>query len=169
MHRNRFETVVVVSVLICAVCVTIAARPRSPQNSSPSAQAEPGKQTNQEINDGFVQKILKQIAGREQEPAGKVFKNIHIMTNTPAARFLLIMNLGYSRALGVTCTHCHVEEDFSSDDKRPKRAAREMAAMHRSINEQLAKMQNLDPSPQGHFINCSTCHRGGVDPLATDR
>ena len=53
MHRNRFETVVVVSVLICAVCVTIAARPRSPQNSSPSA-SEPGKQSNQEINDGFV-------------------------------------------------------------------------------------------------------------------
>jgi hypothetical protein len=40
--------------LICAVCVTIAARPRSPQSSSPSAQAEPGKQSNQEINDGFV-------------------------------------------------------------------------------------------------------------------
>jgi hypothetical protein len=91
------------------------------------------------------------------------------MTNTPAARFLLIMNLGYSRALGVTCTHCHVEEDFSSDDKRPKRAAREMAAMHRSINDQLAKMQNLEANPQGYFINCSTCHRGSVDPLATDR
>jgi Photosynthetic reaction centre cytochrome C subunit len=81
----------------------------------------------------------------------------------------LIMNAGYSRALGVTCSHCHVEEDFSSDDKRPKRAAREMAAMHRSINDQLAKMQNLEASPQGHFINCSTCHRGSVDPLATDR
>jgi hypothetical protein len=68
MHRNRFETVVVVSGLICAVCVTIAARPRSPQPSSLSAQAEPGKQSNQEINDGFVQKISKQIAGREQDP-----------------------------------------------------------------------------------------------------
>lgn len=169
MHRNRFETVVAVSVLICAICVPIAARPRSPQSSSSSAQAEPAKPTTQEINDGFVQKISKQITGREQEPAGKVFKNVHIMTNTPAAKFLLIMNLGYSRALGVTCTHCHVEEDFSSDDKRPKRAAREMAAMHRSINDQLAKMQNLEANPQGHFINCSTCHRGNVDPLAGDR
>ena len=155
MLRNRFETLAVVSVLICAVCVTIAARTRSPQSSSPSAQAEPGKQSNQEINDGIVQKISKQIAGHEQEPAVKVFKNIHIMTNTPAARFLLIMNVGYSRALG--------------DDKRPKRAARETATMHRSINDQLAKMQNLEANPQGHFINCSTCHRGSVDPLATDR
>jgi hypothetical protein len=169
MHRKRFETAVVVSVLTCALCGTIAAQPPSPQPSSPPAQAEPGKRSIQEINDGFVQKISKQIAGHEQEPAAKVFKNIHIMPNAPAARFLLIMNLGYSRALGVTCTHCHVEEDFSSDDKRPKRAAREMAAMHRSINEELAKMQNLEASPQGHFINCSTCHRGNVDPLATDR
>jgi len=169
MRRNRFETLAVVSGLIYVVCITAAAQSGSPQPSSPPAQSEPGKPSIQEINDGFVQKISKQIAGHEQEPAAKVFKNIHIMPIAPAARFLLIMNLGYSRALGVTCTHCHVEEDFSSDDKRPKRAAREMAAMHRSINDQLAKMQNLEANPQGHFINCSTCHRGNVDPLATDR
>jgi len=52
--------------------------------------------------------------------------------------------------------------DFSKDDKRTKRAAREMAAMHFTINQQLAKMQNLEPNPQGHFINCSTCHRGAI-------
>jgi hypothetical protein len=125
--------------------------------------------TVQQTNDAFVQKITKQIAGHEQEPAERVFKNIHIMNTTPAGRFLLIMNLGYARGLGVSCTHCHMEQDFSLDDKRPKRAAREMAAMHRLINEQLAKMQNLEPKPQGHFINCSTCHRGAVDPLSMDK
>ena len=113
-----------------------------------------------------MQKITKQIAGHEQEPAEKVFKNVQIMKTAPAARFLLIMNLGYARGLGVTCTHCHVEKDFSSDDKRPKRAAREMAVMHRSINDQIAKMENLEPNPNGHFINCSTCHRGQIDPMA---
>lgn len=91
------------------------------------------------------------------------------MKTTPAGRFLLIMNQGYSRALGVTCMHCHVEQDFSSDEKRPKRAAHEMAAMHRGINEQLAKMKDLEPNPQGHFINCSTRHRGAVDPLKSER
>src|SRR5215472_13539891 len=120
----------------------------------------------QEINDAFVEKISKQIAGHEQEPAAQVFKNIQldILKKGPASRLLLIMNLGYSRALGVTCTHCHVEDDFSKDDKRPKRAAREMARIHFSINDQLAKMHELDPNPQGHFINCSTCHRGSVKP-----
>jgi hypothetical protein len=40
--------------------------------------------------------------------------------------------------------HCHVETGFSSDEKRPKRAARQMAVMHHSINDQLRKMENLE-------------------------
>ena len=74
------------------------------------------------------------------------------------------MNGGYSRALGVRCTHCHVERDFASDEKREKRAAREMAAMHWSINQTLAKMENLEPAPDERLIDCATCHRGRVDP-----
>ena len=121
---------------------------------------------NQEINDRFAKQIADRIAGREKEPAEQDFKNIQIpwLKKTPAGRFLLIMNMGYSRALGVACTHCHVESDFSSDDKRPKRAAREMADMHHAINEQLAKMQNLADAPSERFVNCSTCHRGAIDP-----
>ena len=79
------------------------------------------------------------------------------------------MESGYSRALGVTCLHCHVERNFASDDKRPKRAAREMAAMHRMINQQLAKMENLESNPQNRAINCSTCHRGAINPMAGER
>jgi Photosynthetic reaction centre cytochrome C subunit len=169
MQRIRAQMLVAVLASAAVAGAMHGALPRLTQTASASVQAETKGQSVQEINDGFVQKISKQIAGHEQEPAGKVFKNIHILTNTPAARLLLIMNAGYSQALGVTCTHCHVEEDFSSEDKRPKRAAREMAAMHRSINDQLAKMQNLEANPQGHFINCSTCHRGAVDPSASDR
>jgi photosynthetic reaction center cytochrome c subunit len=131
--------------------------------AAPPAVREP---SNQEINDAFVQQITKQIAGHEQEPAGQVFKNIQVLKKTPAAKLLLIMNLGYSKALGVTCEHCHVKEDFSKDDKRPKRCARDMQQMHGDINQQLVKMQNLAPNPNGHFINCSTCHRGQVDPMA---
>ena len=138
------------------------------QQAPPTAAlAAPKEPSNQEINDAFVQKISKQIAGHEQEPSGQVFKNIQVefLKKVPAGRLLLIMNLGYSRALGVNCKHCHVEDDFSKDDKRPKLCARDMALMHFSINQQLAKMQNVEPNPNGHFINCSTCHRGAIDPL----
>jgi len=125
----------------------------------------------QDSNDGYVKKILANIAGHETEPAEKVFKNIQLpgLKAVPARRLLLIMNLGYSRALGVSCSHCHVETDFSSDDKRPKRAAREMAVMHRMINDQLGKMQNLAAGSGEHVINCSTCHRGAVNPMAVER
>jgi multidrug efflux pump subunit AcrB len=138
---------------------------------TPDAQASPTppESATQETNDRFVQQILERIKGHENDPAEQVFKNIQRFKGLPAGRLLRIMNGGYSRALGVTCTHCHVEEDFASEDKRPKRAAREMATMHRSINEQLGKMQNLASKPEQRAINCSTCHRGAIDPMATSR
>ena len=135
------------------------------------AAAEPPKKASvQEINDQLAAKVLKSIAGHENEPAEKVFMDIRIesLKNVPAARFINIMNKGYAKALGVTCTHCHVESDFSSDDKRPKRAAREMAAMHRAINQQLHDMKELEDPPDQRAINCSTCHRGSIDPLETE-
>jgi hypothetical protein len=169
---NRFEAAILLASFTSLFLTPSATTPQSPpprQTPSTQAQRAPDQGSVQQTNDAFVEKIRKQIAGHEQEPAEKVFKNIQILKNVPAGRLLLMMNLGYSHALGVTCTHCHLEQDFSSDDKRPKRAAREMAVMHRSINDQLTKMQNLDPNPQGHFINCSTCHRGAVDPMASDK
>src|SRR5215469_17092078 len=141
MRRNRIQFAVGMLVVVLAVSTAVAGGKQSQQAQSPPAPSATKEPTNQEINDTLVQKISKQIAGHEQEPAAQVFKNIQldVFKKTAASRLLLIMNLGYSRALGVNCTHCHVEEDFSKDDKRPKRAAREMALMHFSINQQLAK------------------------------
>lgn len=143
-------------------------QPAFPAPSTPgAAPARPAP--HQEVNDRFVKQISERIAGRENEPAERVFKNIQWLKGVPAGRLLRIMNGGYSRALGVSCTHCHLEQDFASDDKRPKLAAREMAVMHRMINEQLRKMQNLKTEPQERAINCSTCHRGAVNPMAAER
>ena len=158
----------IVSGLALAVMGWAGGQSQSQSQQAPPAAAAPAvnKPSTQEINDAFVQQITKQIAGHEQEPAGQVFKNVQVLKKTPAAKLLLIMNLGYSKALGVTCEHCHLKEDFSKDDKRPKRCARDMQQMHSDINQQLVKMQNLAPNPNGHYINCSTCHRGQIDPMA---
>jgi hypothetical protein len=165
--------------LVIVACVAVAYQHRlehtsqqpstiaKPQPSpTPLGQANP----NQETNSRFVRQFSERIAGHENEPAERVFKNIQIewFKNVPAGQFLRVMNGGYSRALGVACTHCHVEQDFASDNKRPKRAAREMAVMHKMINDQLGKMQNLEIKPGGRFINCSTCHRGAINPMAAD-
>jgi hypothetical protein len=152
-------------------CRSMAGPPA--QRSEPQTQAKAGTPTpanpHQEANDRFVRQISEKIAGRENEPAGQVFKNVQTLKEVPAKRLLLIMNRGYSRALGVACTHCHVEIDFSSDEKSEKRAAREMMAMHRMINEELKKMKNLEDKPEDRAINCSTCHRGAVNPMESDR
>ena len=164
----------VLAVLVCGVAVYYHAFASASEqqftspNPQPTATPTSHENPNQEINNRFVKDLSGKIAGRENEPAVRVFKNIQIewLKNTPAGRFLRIMNLGYSRALGVACTHCHVEQDFASDDKRPKRAARDMAVMHKMINDQLMKMQNLELKPEERFINCATCHRGAINPNA---
>lgn len=167
-------------VLAIVACVAAAYQHRlahTSQQQSTTAKPQPSPTTpgqanpNQETNNRFVEQFSERIAGHENGPAERVFKNIQLewFKNVPAGRFLRIMNGGYSRALGVACTHCHVEQDFASDNKRPKRAAREMAVMHKMINDQLGKMKNLEIKPEERFINCSTCHRGAINPIATDR
>jgi hypothetical protein len=166
---------VVLLTLVCGAAAsqqtfTLASQqPPTAPKPSPAPAASAPVNPNQDINDRFVRQLSDTIAGQENEPADAVFMNIQLegLKHIPAGRFLRIMNGGYSRALGVACTHCHVEQDFASDDKRPKRAAREMAVMHQIINDQLAKMQHVETTPEDRFINCATCHRGQVNPIAT--
>lgn len=121
--------------------------------------------SNQEINDRYAEEVMAKIAGHERDSASQVFKNVDRLKDVPASTLVSIMNAGYSKALGVTCTHCHVVDDFASDAKREKRAAREMQTLHRGINDQLSKMDNLTIPNDRRSINCATCHRGQINPL----
>jgi hypothetical protein len=107
--------------------------------------------------------LRKQISGKENQPAEQVFKNIQILKGFPAARLLRVMELGYSRSLGVNCEHCHVVDQWEKDDKPTKPIAREMAKMVQTINNDLLKnIKNLKgPDP---VVNCTTCHRGQTKP-----
>jgi hypothetical protein len=174
---RRISNVFALGVAICVILSWnhMLARPargqEPPQRPRPSVATPPNSKQNQDVNERLLKQWIDRIKSRENDPAEQVFKNIQIpwLKTVPAGLFLRIMNGGYSRALGVSCTHCHIEEDFSSDDKRQKRAAREMARMHRMINDELGKMENLEAPAAERSINCSTCHRGAVSPLATNR
>ena len=107
--------------------------------------------------------LRKAIAGKEDKPAGEVFKNIQMLKAMPAARLLRVMELGYAKSLGVNCTHCHVAGQWEKEDKPTKQIARDMAAMAANINnEQLKKIKNLKSAEP--VINCTTCHRGQTKP-----
>jgi len=78
---------------------------------------------------------------------------------------------GFSRSLGIGCSHCHVGEegkplttyDFASDDNPNKDRARAMLRMLRMIGEELEKIE-----PSGaERVNmwCHTCHAGRTRPM----
>jgi cytochrome c peroxidase len=107
--------------------------------------------------------LRQQIAADKDKPAEQVFKNVQFHKGVPAGRLLAIMELGYSRSLGVTCTHCHTPGAWEKEDLPAKQIAREMAAMSKAINEQFLKnIKGLKgPNP---VVNCTTCHRGQTKP-----
>lgn len=113
--------------------------------------------------DSMIQVILEDLGDRKGAPAESVFKNIKNMQGVPAERMLGAMN-NFSRALGVSCRHCHVPGHWKDEDKKPKEIARQMMKMSGAINEEyLAKMDfGENDKPR---VGCMTCHRGEVEPM----
>ena len=110
----------------------------------------------------LVTELLKSLGPNAKKPAGEVFRNVKLMQDIPADRFLRIMDIGYRQSLGVSCDYCHVEDRWETDEKRPKRAAREMILMMRMINDHLQKLTEINTEEAS--VNCTTCHRGYVKP-----
>ena len=133
-------------------------------NTQPNKSIE----TIQPDTSGFDQEkalieLRELIKGDEDLPSSEVYNNIQNLKGVPAGRLLRIMEFGYSRSLGVTCTHCHDPKDWSSDEKKEKIITREMANMTAEINtELLSKIKSL--SDRRVAVNCTTCHRGDTKP-----
>lgn len=107
--------------------------------------------------------LREEIKGKEDLPSEEVFKNIKVMKQVPAGRLLRIMEFGFGRSLGVTCTHCHNPNNFADEDKPPKQITRDMMEMAGKINnELLSAIENLEGD--NPTVNCTTCHRGEVTP-----
>jgi hypothetical protein len=68
-------------------------------------------------------------------------------------------------ALGVKCDHCHVQGNFASDEKSPKRTARRMIEMTKGLNAQFFPKHVVKEgeSPLGR-VTCYTCHQGSTEP-----
>lgn len=110
-----------------------------------------------------LEQLRRAIAGKEDLPAVEVFKNIQRYKGVTAARLLRIMDFGFTRSLGVDCTHCHVPDKWDLDDKDTKKTARAMSEMMAAINtEYLKKIPTLNSTNPS--VNCTTCHRGQKRP-----
>ena len=112
--------------------------------------------------------VLRSIAGRENQPAESVFKNIKILKGVPAGRLVNIMNMGFGRSLGVSCGFCHVPGKWDLDEKEEKNTARLMFAMVQTINRDYISKMPVDSGVARPVVNCFTCHRGNPRPMGPD-
>jgi len=97
--------------------------------------------------------LLPQAAAPGVKTAGKAYKNLEVLGGIPADQLLPAMRY-MTFALGVRCEYCHVEDKFESDEKAPKKRAREMMKMMFAID---------NGSFGGHrAVTCYTCHRGAA-------
>jgi tetratricopeptide (TPR) repeat protein len=99
------------------------------------------------------------------------FTNLKVLPDSIPRDTLVQLMAGFTRALGVRCTHCHVGEegkplstyDFASDEKHPKEMARRMLRMVAAINgEYLGDHRHGNDPPVR--VTCATCHRGLTAP-----
>jgi photosynthetic reaction center cytochrome c subunit len=106
---------------------------------------------------------LPQAAGPGVKTADKAYMNLEVIGGIPADQLLPAMRY-MTFALGVRCDYCHVQDNFESDEKAPKKRAREMMKMMFAID---------NASFGGHrAVTCYTCHRGAAKaanmPMLTD-
>ena len=87
-------------------------------------------------------------------------KNLKLLDPKTDIRFVM---QGFNEALGVQCTHCHVQGDFAADMKPEKEMARKMISMVRLIDTTFPSSAGVFPDGY-HEVDCSTCHRGNVKP-----
>ena len=92
-----------------------------------------------------------------QKLAEEQFKNIQALKGIPAEQLIPAMQF-IGASLGVDCEFCHVHEKFDSDDKKPKKIARQMITMMLDIDK-----NNFEGRLE---VTCYTCHRGAAMPVS---
>jgi len=91
-------------------------------------------------------------------------RNLKVLPKKITDRQLHMVMREWAISLGVRCNFCH-EQDFSSDAKPEKIAARHMFQMAEKINKKFfeGKKDSLGMVTLSS-VNCYTCHRGSAHP-----
>ena len=104
-------------------------------------------------------------AGGGQPPPPPPMTNLQIIPkDTPRPQVIATMQ-AFTQSLGVACNYCHVQEgrggrnDFASDEKAPKKAARGMMLLARDLNAKLPEAVGKAADATTR-VGCATCHRG---------
>jgi hypothetical protein len=122
-------------------------------------RAPPNPVLQDSIRRATVATLLAEIAGKENQPAATVFKNVKLLKDMPAGEFLKTMDEIYGRGLGMVCTGCHIQGKWDDDSRKNKIIARQMQQMTTQLNTvTLPTVKELDED--WHKVSCVMCHRG---------
>jgi Photosynthetic reaction centre cytochrome C subunit len=118
--------------------------------------------------------VAQPASGGAQPPQPPPMTNLQIFPKDMPRPQVLAAMQAIAQSLGVACNYCHVQEgrggrnDFASDEKAPKKAARGMMLLARDINDKLPAAIGK-PADATTRVGCATCHRGVPIPkLITD-
>jgi hypothetical protein len=112
-------------------------------------------------------------ASQEAEPDFTRLKpvNLRVLPKDISARELAKQMKGFEADLGVTCSHCHVQDsatrkfDYASDENPDKTTARLMIAMLKDINDKYLAELARDRR-YAVPVTCGSCHQGQSSPPA---
>jgi len=89
---------------------------------------------------------------------------VKVLRGLTVPEFELEMQL-MNTALGVGCGHCHVRNNFASEENPRKAAARRMIEMTQAINKQFFPAYRPEPEASRFGkVTCFTCHQGSDKP-----
>jgi hypothetical protein len=135
---------------------------------APPRRVPPSRDSLVTLRAVYIAQVMKSIAGRENEPADQVFKNVQVLKGITASQLVDVMDKQYSVAMSWNCTNCHrlaPQGNFASDTSADKRRARFMQQMQNDINGvELPKLYPRD-TPK---VSCATCHRGYNEPPSAE-
>ena len=124
----------------------------------------PSRDSLEKLRAVFVAQIMSEIAGRENQPAEQVFKNVQVLKGITAAELVRKMDKEYATPLSWNCTNCHrlaTQGNWASDTATDKKRARFMQQMTNDIN--LVQLPKLYPKDTPK-VTCATCHRRRRSP-----
>lgn len=166
MKSSRFELVLIFAALFAGCTPPPSSEPSPVGQGSggpPGGRRPPNPMQQDTVRRKQVDSILVAIAGKENQPAGTVFKNVKLLKDMPAGDFVRSMDTTYGRGLWMTCANCHVIGKFDGDTRKNKRVARDMQVMENYINsQQLPNIKELDEDFTQ--VSCVTCHLGSSKP-----
>jgi hypothetical protein len=146
--------------IFCAILLSVATPLGGPraQTQNPAAQTNSGASTAPVSGEASGKHAAQEPKSAGQRSAGQKlaeeqFKNIQVLKGIPADQVIPAMQF-ISASLGVDCDYCHDHQAMDSDDKKPKKTARQMMTMMLDIDK-----NNFDGRLE---VTCYSCHRGAA-------